>query len=332
MSRNTSNNSPNQSRQSQFKTESPTGDDANQSLQSETKIKSEKRHDATTASQPRNDTPLQTPAAPNKSATPETPSDRAILPLLLVSDRISQTEYLVYKHLHSESRNRAAITTNATITFSHAPPDAVWRVFHTAELLEMILLLLPIGYLYTTAQLTCHGFKTAMEASPTFQRSIAAATRGIRPSSNQSFAWGVRPKCMRFHYATAGRVVFQLTFTDLSFTRHLFKEHFRQMAVSDTLPLRIEVLWYEGDGVDNRLCECGRRAHLNQMVYMSSMSAVARRHKRITFGKVFDAVARRVPVGRRVGGMALVLTGDRHTFCGSEVGGADEGYLRAMST
>jgi hypothetical protein len=252
---------------------------------------------------------------------------------------------LVYKYFHTRNKNKShsattTTTTNATITFSHPTPDAVRRVFNTAELLEMILLYLPPGYLYAKAQLACRGFKNAMQASPTFQRLLAGATRGVY--STPSFAWGIPLKCFDSHYAVGERLVLRLTFTDLSFERHLFCERFRRFPVSDTAPLRLEVLWYEGEEMENLLarcescgsvgyqCGCLIKISPNRMVYMSSKTT-AGQHERITFGRIFDAVARRVPVGVQVGGMVVVLTQDRHTFCGPLVADGTEESLRRRS-
>jgi hypothetical protein len=253
---------------------------------------------------------------------------------------------LVYKYFHTRNKNksRSATTitaTNATVAFSHPTPDAVRRVFNTAELLEMILLYLPPGYLYAKAQLTCRGFKNAMQASPTFQRLLAGATRGVY--STPSFAWGMPLKCLDSHYAVGERLVLRLTFTDLSFERHLFCERFCRFSISDTTPLRIVVLWYEGEEMENLLaqcescgsvgyeCGCLIKISPNRMVYMSSKTT-AEQHERISFGRILDAVARRVPLGVKVGGMVVILTQDRHTFCGPLVADCTEDYLRRRST
>ena len=148
---------------------------------------------------------------------------------------------------------------------------------------------------------------------------------------------------MRLLHSTArGRLVFKLTFADLEFQRHLFREGFRRLAVSDTLSQRIEVLWSEGDIISEGLectccfrngwygCICERKADPSRMIWMRSMSA-AGRHEKITFGKIFDAVARRVPVGKRVGGIVVILAEDRHTHCGPLVADAEEQYLRIRS-
>lgn len=148
---------------------------------------------------------------------------------------------------------------------------------------------------------------------------------------------------MRLLHSTArGRLVFKLTFADLEFQRHLFREGFRRLAVSDTLSQRIEVLWSEGDIISEGLectccfrngwygCICERKADPSRMMWISSMSTTGR-HEKITFGRIFDAVARRVPVGKRVGGIVVILAEDRHTHCGPLVADAEEQYLRTMS-
>jgi hypothetical protein len=297
-------------------------DNVAQARQSKTKVEARQRDDAT-AIQSRNDTLLQDPAAAGTRARDEMPK------------RPSVREFMAYQRLQY-TRLSVALSSNINFTLTASGeivPAAVQEVFNIPELLEMILLYLRPNLLYSKVQLSCRGFKTSMESSPTFQRRLAiATTRGAPP--NWPLLWSVQPRCMRFLYALTGRVAFKLTFKHLSFEKHLFKERFRQLAVSDTLPQRIEVLWYEkGQKLvpDIEPHATGFWLNLDQMIWMSSEVA-AGRHERITFGRIFDEVARRVPTRGRVGGMVVIFTEDRHTFCGPEVGDADdEGYLRATS-
>ena len=96
-------------------------DGAYQSRPSEAKTEAETRDDVT-ASQCRNDTPLQTPA-PHK-----TPSDRAILTLLLVSGQITQAEYMAYESI----RRRTEAGTGTPSQLSQIPPSA-FRVSHQIQ-------------------------------------------------------------------------------------------------------------------------------------------------------------------------------------------------------
>ena len=100
----------------------PSKDGADQIRPSEAKTEAETGDDVTT-SQGRNDTPPQAPA-PHK-----TPSDRAILTLLLASGQITQAEYMAYEYNHGKNRSRQRIAFAATANFmassSRLPPDPV---------------------------------------------------------------------------------------------------------------------------------------------------------------------------------------------------------------
>lgn len=108
----------------------PSKDGADQIRPSEAKTEAETGDNVTT-SQGRNDTPPKAPA-PHK-----TPSDRAILTLLLVSGQITQAEYMAYEYIHGKNRNRQRIafatTANFMVSSSRLPPDPVWRVLNTPE-------------------------------------------------------------------------------------------------------------------------------------------------------------------------------------------------------
>ncbi|GAB7328415.1 hypothetical protein MBLNU13_g00386t1 [Cladosporium sp. NU13] len=299
MSSKTSNNGADESRQNETKIEPNAGDDL-------------------TANQPRNDTPLQTPT-PHKTS-----SDRAILTLLLVSGQITQAEYMAYKYIHSKNKTRHtnpfAATANTTVKFSRLPPDAVWRVLNTPELLEMILLRLGPAHVLTSVQLTCRGFKPSVENSPEFQCSIATATRDGFP--HQLFAWNIAPRCMHYHYTVSGRLVFSLTFSTLPFDQYLFMKGFRRLPVSDMLPQRIEVLWYYGKWSEGSWHTLG-----GSMVWLGSRGG-----NRLTFGQIFDAVARNVPDGRQLGVISLFVTAGREIHRGpSFVDGAEALNLSTRS-
>ena len=299
MSSKTNNNGADQSRPNQTKAKSQTGDEP-------------------TASQPRNDTPLQI-TAPHK-----TPGDRAILTLLLVTGQITQAEYMAYKYIHSKDKTRHtnsfAATANTTVGFSRLPPDSVWRVLNTPKLLEMILLQLGLAYILTTVQLTCRGFKTSIENSPEFQRRIATATRDGFP--DRLFEWNIAPRCMHYHYAVSGRLVFKLIFSTVPFDRYLFMEGFRRLPVSEMLPQRIEVLWYDGKWSGGLWHTLG-----SGMVWLGS-----RGENGLTFGEIFDAVARNVPGGRQVGIISLFVTAGREIYRGpSFVDDAEALNLRTRS-
>jgi len=304
-------------------------DGANQSRPSETTSNPQSTDNPKLADTLRIDTPLQNqdPTNPPPPRTRDAiTSDLALLSLLLRSNRVSIKDYMAYHKLQYTRLSVASI--NSNINFRHVASSAVQEVFNTAELLEMILLALPTGYLYARAQLACRGFKNAMEASPEFQRRMAVAMRGVDP--NPSFAWSVAPKCMDFHYAVKGRAVFKFTFTELSCERHLFMERFRRLAISDTTPQRLEVLWYEcEDFYEHREFE---EALWTRMIWISSMSATGSRDGWVTFGSVFDEVARRVPVGRSVGGMLLFLRVGGEAREGPFFADREERDLRARST
>ncbi|KAM0705889.1 hypothetical protein Q7P35_007249 [Cladosporium inversicolor] len=273
-----------------------------------------------------NNRSIDTPPQGQERTRDNITDDLAILSLLIPSGRVSAKDFMAYHRLQYTRISVLPRSNNVKfkLTTIHVPPASMQRVFNTAELLEMILLVLTPEHLFFKALFTCRGFKAAMEASPACQRSMKAVARGAH-----------------FTRSFAGRLIFRLTFTDLSFQRHLFREGFRRLAVSDTLPQRIEVIWFEGDSVDDGHgcacyrngwygCICERKADPSRMIWMSSMSATGR-HERITFGRIFDAVARRVPVGKRVGGIVVILAEDRHTHCGPLVADAEEQYLGTMS-
>lgn len=163
----------------------------------------------------------------------------------------------------------------------------------------MILLNLKPGHVLKKAQLACRGFKRSMESSPTFQRRAVIATRGV--NLDWSSIWSVAPKCMSIHYDIPSRLVLKLVFTaKLSFEQHRANASFRKLCVSDVTPQRIEVLWHEGATVSGLS---------NEMLWLT-----AQQGEKITFGKIFDAVAAKVPAGRKVGGLLLFLFKDRASF------------------
>jgi hypothetical protein len=197
------------------------------------------------------------------------------------------------KHLQP-SRELRDISTN--VNFRPRTCSAVVAVFNTAELLEMILLKLSPGYLFTTAQLTCRGFKSSLEGSPAFQRSMQSATRGVYLTT--SFAWVLTPKCMRLsvNFTDAiGRAKFRFDFTSgLSFGRHRCIESFRRLAVSDRMPQMVEIT-YSKRGVTARFPY--------RTLSITSRDASGR----ITFRQIFDAVHLAAPAGREVKSLSLRL-------------------------
>ena len=160
----------------------------------------------------------------------------------------------------------------------------------------MILLKLPHGYLFTTAQLTCRGFKSSLEGSPAFQRSMQSVTRGVYFTTH--FAWGVTPKCMRLsvNFSDAiGHTKFYFNFTrGLSFGRHRGSESFRRLAVSDRMLQMVQIMY-------------SKRGVTVGFPYRTLSITSRDSGGRITFRQIFDAVHLAAPAGREVKSLSLRL-------------------------
>jgi hypothetical protein len=213
----------------------------------------------------------------------EDQSDLGFVSTFVKRRRITRKEHAVYRRFHNTSLR--AVSTN--VKFSSRTPTAVVKVFNTTELLEMILVKLKPAHVFTKAQLTCRGLMACMETSPVFQRSMRFATLGY--CLNCDFAWRVKPKCMRVHYqAYIGRLVFALDFTELSLERHRAIESFRRIAISNVIPQTVDVVWREGGSL-----------HMVRLF--------TRQGEKVTFGRIFDAVAARIPARFRVARLSLHL-------------------------
>jgi hypothetical protein len=236
------------------------------------------------------------------SAMHSSSSELDLLMTLFTTGRVTRKEYLVYRKLYDE-RKLSKITFHPNAT-SRSTPSAVSKIFNSRELLEMILLNVKSGDLFMNVRRTCRGLKNSIEISETLcQRPIFAMRRTIG-FERRFLRWDVVPKCMNFQYETPGRLAFKLVFTQLSFKRHKCNESFRKLCVSELMPQRIEVLWHE------EATSAGGQG--NEMIWMKS----AEGGKPISFGQIFDAVAERVSVGKKVGALSLFLSQDDQVYGG----------------
>jgi hypothetical protein len=236
------------------------------------------------------------------SAMHSSSSDLDLLMTLCATGRVTRKEYLVYRKLYDE-RKLSKITFHP-ITTSHPNLSAVSKVFNNREFLEMILLNVKSGDLFMNVQRTCRGLKNSIETSETLCRRPIFAMRRTIGFQRRFLRWDVVPKCMSFQYETPGRLAFKLGFTELSFERHRCNESFRRLCVSELMPQRIEVLWRE------EVTSAGGQG--NEMIWMKSVEG----GKPINFGQIFDAVAERVSVGKKVGGLSLFLSQDDQLYGG----------------
>jgi hypothetical protein len=235
------------------------------------------------------------------SAIHTSSSDLDLLMNLFTTVRITRKEYLVYRKLYD--RKLSKITFHAT-TSSHSDLSAVSKVFNSRELLETILLNVKSGDLFMNVRRTCRGLKNSTAISEILnQRPIFAMRRTIG-FQRRFLRWDVVPQCMSFQYETPGRLAFKLVFTELSFERHRSNESLHKLCVSELMPQRVEVLWHE------EATSAGGPG--NEMIWMKS----AEGGKPISFGQIFDAVAERVSVGKKVGGLSLFLSQDDQLYGG----------------
>jgi hypothetical protein len=236
------------------------------------------------------------------SAMHSSSSDLDLLMTLCATGRITRKEYLVYRKLYDEKK--LSKITFHPITSSHSNLSTVSKIFNSREFLEAILLNVKSGDLFMNVRRTCRGLKNSIDTSETLcQRPIFAMRRTVG-FERRFLRWDVVPKCMVFQYETPGRLAFELVFTGLSFEKHRYNESFRKLCVSELMPQRIEVLWHEevssADGQGN------------EMIWMKS----AEGGKPINFGQIFDAVAERVSVGKKVGALSLFLSQDDQLYGG----------------
>lgn len=167
------------------------------------------------------------------------------------------------------------------------PPDARSKpmsdVFNTPELLEQILLELKPGFILTTAQIVCRGFKQSMDSSPSFskRRSFAiqidfdvdeaALIRGV-----PSYQVNLRPRwiCQLEDNEHNRQFNFLLEYTHPSFEKLAAMEGLRRLRVFDEAPPVIRVQWKPN------------RSGLKDIIMRTNEGG-----SDYTFGQIFDAVA-----------------------------------------
>ena len=178
------------------------------------------------------------------------------------------------------------------------PPKPMSDVFNIPELLEPILLNLPLGFLLQTAQLVCSGFKRSIEASLTVRQKTTSVIHvddelngggggGGNNAATFAFTINLRPKAMlpnRRHRSSRYKPRF--VFTDKTSTFDEHRQHMgrlRGMHAFDRVPQYIFVHWKDGQGGMG-----------------SAAWEVEGGGDAVTFGEIFDVVATKKEPGDRV--------------------------------
>lgn len=184
---------------------------------------------------------------------------------------------------------------------SIATTNAVSAVLNTSELLEQILLHLPPGHLVAKAKLTCRGFKEAIETSFALQNGpLSFALNTTNLWNDYSWSANLAPKRLSIAYTyTKDRFPFvrcmpdtaheHITFCmrcgkDFSLERYGTIEGFSRLRVSNVATQKIRF------AIDYVL-----RPPFIHMLQYQRLDV-----EEITFGKLFDAVARSAEPGRTV--------------------------------